>query len=483
MIIIRAPKFTFPLKPTTLLTAWLIAAAFSSICIGQSIAQNADTLLQAYKYTFRQLTVAQASTLQALDLNTDQQLQLQHAAFVYAQAHSTTQSIINAIIRSDWASHPQTKHLSFTARTNIHMHLAKLRKNEFSIIDTLHSNLDTTSRQQFDKSIAAYYSNSVLNISSSGELPAALISSSESTLRTSTATQPKHSSIQPMAYRSGGGNLCPYYDSIDEEYEIDENCADAGGMYNLENCSCDTDYVGGGGGGYYPADPIVTDVSPSSVLVTDQSDDITISGTRFGTSPVVNLPTGVSISNQNSSDSQITATLTWNNNVSVGNISISVTTDQGTSNSASLIFDGPYQMKVISDTWGLCEGCKTTIQRVIAYQIINFSGSDSGASTVCETPTRSGWSCNQPEPTVSANFCSSSPYDSYDGTFRDTWTLSSDNLAPSGCGVNINDPWYWAYTSSPTPIGTPAGYIHTDAIQIDDVTTPSNIPAGTIMPK
>jgi hypothetical protein len=65
----------------------------------------------------------------------------------------------------------------------------------------------------------------------------------------------------------------------------------------------------------------------------------------------------------------------------------------------------------------------------------------------------------------------------------DIWTLSSDRETPTGCGVNVTDPWFWEYTSPATPIGTPAGYVHTNAIQVDGVTTPNALPNGTVMPK
>ncbi len=45
------------------------------------------------------------------------------------------------------------------------------------------------------------------------------------------------------------------------------------------------------------------------------------------------------------------------------------------------------------------------------------------------------------------------------------------------------DPWYWAYTSPTTPIGTPSGYVHTDVIQIDGVQSPNKLPNGTVIPK
>lgn len=237
----------------------------------------------------------------------------------------------------------------------------------------------------------------------------------------------------------------------------------------------------GGGGG--PLEVLaITSISPSNIPVNDNGVKVTISGSGFGTSPTLNLPTGVTSTGQTSSDTQIVVTLIAGNSATVGNGTISVTASKQTSNTKPVILDGPYQMEVTSDISFYCQGC-SDIQRSVTYQAKNFSGSSAGASTFCELPSITNWNCDQSQPTVSAKFCPNNGYDSYDGTFEDTWTLNPSILTPAGCGANITDPWYWAYTSPNTPIGTPAGYVHTNAVEIDGVTTPNQLPNGTIMPK
>jgi hypothetical protein len=243
------------------------------------------------------------------------------------------------------------------------------------------------------------------------------------------------------------------------------------------------DYCESGTEAQMTVTPSITSISPSTVLIADTGTSVTITGTGFGTSPTLNLPTGVSPSGQSATNTQITVTLTASGSATVGNSNITVTVSGQTSNTKQLVLDGPYQMEVTGDTSGPCSGCTSTIQRSVSYQAKNFSGSNAGIATFCEVPSPTSWNCSQGQPGVTANSCPSNGYDSYDGTFIDSWTLGSNGYTPTGCGLNISDPWYWAYTSPNTPIGTPAGFIHTNAIEIDGVTTPSQLSSGTIMPK
>jgi hypothetical protein len=230
--------------------------------------------------------------------------------------------------------------------------------------------------------------------------------------------------------------------------------------------------------------PQITSVSPSTILINGPDVSVTISGSGFGTAPVLNLPPGVIASGQNSSDTQITVTLGADGDTAaVGNSSISVTANGATSNNQQLVLDGPYSIAVITDNSGPCSGCTTTIYRLINYQVKNFSGSNTGPVTICEEPSASAWSCAQSNPPLSANFCGSDPGESYSGTFTDKWTLGPGNWTPIGCGrPSVIDPWFWS-TPTPTPIGTPSGSIFTNAITIQGVTTPNQLSAGTIISK
>ena len=250
---------------------------------------------------------------------------------------------------------------------------------------------------------------------------------------------------------------------------------------NVEDSS-NGDYCSASAEGEMTVTPDITSISPSTVLIADTGTSVTITGTGFGTSPTLNLPTGVSRSGQSSSNTQITVTLTAGNSATVGNSNISVTVNGQTSNTEQLVLDGPYTMEVTSDSSGYSG---SDIERVVYYQAVKFSGSnETSPATFCETPTVSGWNCTQGQPTVAADFCPSNGWDSLDGAFADSWSLGPYTYTPSGCGLNITDHWYWAYTSTNTLIGSPAGFLHTNAIKIDGVTTPPNqLSSGTILPK
>ena len=233
--------------------------------------------------------------------------------------------------------------------------------------------------------------------------------------------------------------------------------------------------------------PKINSISPPKILVGEHYEWVTITGSDFGSSPTVNLPTGVHYDGREVSDTQIKVYLFTDDTATVGETSISVTAIGETSDAFPFVLDGPYQMKVISDNSGPCEGCKATIQRVMIYQVINFSLSNAGPSTFCEQPniqpSATGPACSGGTPHIIANVCGIRNLDSIDGQIPDTWTLSSDNVSPVGCGMDVTDPWYWAYTSPRTLLGIPSGYVHTNSIEIDNVVSPQKLRANTIMPK
>lgn len=237
------------------------------------------------------------------------------------------------------------------------------------------------------------------------------------------------------------------------------------------------------GSGPVPVAPTITSISPSTIPINGNVTQITISGSGFGSSPAINLATGVTLTGSNPSDTQIVANLAAENGATVGNSSITVTANGLTSNAVAVILDGPFTMNVLSDTWGLCTGCTATIYRSIKYQVKRFSGSNAGAATFCEAPVLTGGQACSPAATPITNTCSGNPVNSLDGTFTDSWGFGSDNFSPVGCGPNVTDPWFWAYTTKMTPIGTPAGFLHTNIIEIDNVKTPNGLQAGTQVPK
>jgi len=229
--------------------------------------------------------------------------------------------------------------------------------------------------------------------------------------------------------------------------------------------------------------PEIDSIYPPAASIQDGT-EVTISGVGFGTSPTLNLPTGMTASGQTSSNSTITVTLSGDSSSVVGAGQVSVNANGQTSNSYSLDVDGPWELEVTDDTSFYCSGC-ANLERDVTYQIFNYSGSDPGAVTICETPSFSGWSCTQSQPRITAAWCSnpSDWSDAYGGVFTDQWSLGSGSYTPSGCGYSLTDPWYWVFTTPNTLMGVPAGFLHTNAIENDGVTTPSQLTSGTIMPK
>jgi hypothetical protein len=141
-------------------------------------------------------------------------------------------------------------------------------------------------------------------------------------------------------------------------------------------------------------------------------------------------------------------------------------------------------MVVQQDALINCDGCSTTVERDVIYQVTNFSGTPAGAIPVCEAPILTNWSCNQAPSPTRFQACSGPPYiTNPDGTFNDGWSLASDVWTPIGCGNDIVDTWFYAPSPSiQKPIGTLNGYVHTNAISINGVVNPPNsLPIGTIV--
>jgi hypothetical protein len=242
---------------------------------------------------------------------------------------------------------------------------------------------------------------------------------------------------------------------------------------------------------FYPESPTVpitvgiaiTSIDPDTAMIGSNSVQITINGYGFGSSPTVNLPTGFTSSGQGSSDTKIVITVDIGYTATIGNNGISVTGPTGTSNAANFVVDGPYHMTVEGDVTDHCTGCQTTVRRRVTYQIQNFSGTNAGVLNLGENFTTTGWSCQQPNPGISTNNCTSNPaVTNSSGVFTDSWTLSSDAYTPTGCGYNTTDHWQWCGHTPVQTLGTLTGYIHTDHISINGVVSPNQIPNGTVIP-
>jgi hypothetical protein len=224
---------------------------------------------------------------------------------------------------------------------------------------------------------------------------------------------------------------------------------------------------------------------------------VTISGFGFGNSPTLNLPSGVTASKQNSQDAQVTVTLAASYSTAIGNAVISLTANGVQSNSEQVTLDGPFQMVVGGDSIGYYNGTSGNVIRKVTYQIQNFSKTNASTTTICEAPTKMNSNCSPSIPDPSAAWCPgvaghpSDPFIASGGAFIDQWSLGTASYTPTGCGYASNDPWSWdpqdPQLSELHELGLASGYIHTDAISIDGVTStisqPNKIPNGTVMPK
>jgi len=61
-------------------------------------------------------------------------------------------------------------------------------------------------------------------------------------------------------------------------------------------------------------------------------------------------------------------------------------------------------MIVQSDITGKCSGCNTTVDRSVTYPIQTFSATNAGTTSICETPTFTGWNSQQSE-TLNSRSC------------------------------------------------------------------------------
>jgi hypothetical protein len=137
-------------------------------------------------------------------------------------------------------------------------------------------------------------------------------------------------------------------------------------------------------------------------------------------------------------------------------------------------------MSVVADQLRKCSGCTTTVQRLVTYQVKNFSNSNVGAIPIGETAAESGWNCNQSDPGTSTSPCSAGYQTNSNGQFTDGWSLASDGYTPTGCGDNVDDHWLWCPAG--TSIGHLKGYLHTNAVSINGVVnSPNQFAVGTVI--
>jgi hypothetical protein len=233
--------------------------------------------------------------------------------------------------------------------------------------------------------------------------------------------------------------------------------------------------------------PQVNSVDPDFWDVGTTIPSVTISGGGFGSSPTVNLPTGVTVTGgQGSTNTTIVLNgVIVSTAAQIGPSSITVTATgsdgtQQTSGPSSITLDGPFYLIVEADMLGKCTGCSTAVLRAVTYQVTWFSGLAGGITAVGENPVDSAWNCNQNYPGVSFAPCSQGFMTTSNGEFTDDWSIGSDGFTPTGCGSNTDDHWMWCATGN--SIGHLSGYVHTNAVKINGVVNPPNqFSVGTII--
>jgi hypothetical protein len=220
--------------------------------------------------------------------------------------------------------------------------------------------------------------------------------------------------------------------------------------------------------------PAITSIDPDIKMIGSNNFDITINGSGFMPAPTVNLPQGFTSSGQVSGDARIVVTASITPGASIGtNNSVSVTTNEVSGNAVPFTVDGPASMVVISDSVGTCDGCSTTVKRLVTYEIRNVSDTVAASIPICEAPAISNWSCQQQNSGVGYRHCDSPYVVDSNGRFTDGWSMGSDQYTPSGCGFDTVDPWMWAASpSAQKTFATLSGFVHTNSVKINGVENP-----------
>ncbi len=222
--------------------------------------------------------------------------------------------------------------------------------------------------------------------------------------------------------------------------------------------------------------PRIDSISPTFLNAGDNQKSLTINGRGFGSSATVNFPSGVTLDSTNQTtvtDGQIQLSkVNVAASTEIGPNSITVTANGQTSNPGAFTIDGPDHAIVVSDVLGKCSGCTTSVKRTVTLQVIKFSGTPVFVIPIGEVPSQSGWNCNQTNPGVLTNPCSSGLDTDTNGEFADSWSMGSDAYTPAGCGFNFTTHHQWC--TAPKTFATLTGYTHTNAISMNGVVNPPN---------
>jgi len=180
---------------------------------------------------------------------------------------------------------------------------------------------------------------------------------------------------------------------------------------------------------------------------------------------------------------------------SIGFDDMSVATSVGTSNSVTILINGPVSMKVLTDSID-----EDSNSRATRYQVLDDESQPAlNGMQIAENFSYASWSCttdNGIANTTPASFitapCDGSsattndPTLTYAATILDKWGFAPASYGPTGCGFgNISDYWQWcgnsaSYLTVQNPssginMGHLYGYSHTNYISING----SALPDGT----
>ena len=330
---------------------------------------------------------------------------------------------------------------------------------------------------------------SVLTSVAQGGTATVAITVSESTLTQITLTLTTLSGTGAAQFASGGSTM-----TITRSTSVVLSGITASSVAN--NIQLDATLSTGDGSGTFsvatpgplmfsvtPPPPSITSISPSEIAVGANDVKVTISGSGFGTSPTVNLPSGVTLSSQSVSESSIALTVSVGYVTPSNSAQITVQSASGTSKPSNITLNGPAWASVLSDVTG--QNLEGTILRLVTYQVYNVDGTTVASIPIAEAFTASGWNCtNAPQPVTETNVCNGQDQTESNGQFQDTWSNYSTYYTPANCGVNVTDHWQWCSPSGPSSgitFMTLSGFIHTVSSEINGYTNPPNeIPAGTI---
>lgn len=235
--------------------------------------------------------------------------------------------------------------------------------------------------------------------------------------------------------------------------------------------------------------PVITSIDPDLEMIGSSSVQLTINGSGFGSSPTVNLPTGITKSSQGSTTGRIVIVVNIGFNATIGSTgnNITVTANGQTSSPAAFTVNGPAKMIVQADTIGTTSNNPSAQSRFVTYQVQNFNNTAATNIPIAESISFGTFSCSQPDPGHSTAQCNAMFSTDGTGFFTDEWGMYTQ-YTPAGCGVTITDHWQWCGPTGSAPpapnpgktFGTLTGYIHTADTSINTyINPPTKIPTGT----